>query len=744
MKSLKRTGPGPDGHYHIAFLDEDNYVGALAMAEEHTHPVEWRPPVPEQPEQQPKIDPNTGQMIAPGMPAQPAQPGMWIVGPAEDGHTHEGFEAIEKVKPKKTKPNEKETVEEVILDWKIALEIEGPSRTDAELAEKVHCGEQWEPDEKNYLHGLDRAALTINQIERNIDQLSGYQREQRTDLRFTPTEDGDQSVADILNISSKVDFSRCYFETAESDVFEDSAITGRGWFNAYMDFSTDLRGVWTVERMPWCDVVAGEHEKRDLSDCDVIIKSKMYSRSKVKQLWPKQADKVDKIFMDLYEPTNGDHVTYADDQYDHEQVSTPVPLTIAGTSYVDTIRKEIRVLERWKRIYEPVWVIALPRSNFYEAAWYWKDEDIEAARTLPGAFVMEKKIQRIRITKICGNVLLSDENPADVPGDDFHVVPVYAKKRRGRFWGKVKPLIDPQMEVNKRHSQAIDIGNKMCAWGFYIDQSTFADPSEERKFRDEASSPGWVIKVASLDRRPAVQEGVKFPNEIVQLLQLENQALADLANIVATPAGANESGFAFMQRMKQRLTGNQYLFDNLSMAKKKIGRLYVRAVQKFYTPERILRMIRSKATGPDASIGGTPASQWSDDDILKLLEDADLSLYDVEITESSYSATARTATFILISELAKSGVQIPPEVMIKAADIPEAMKQEFLTSYQQQSQAAQEEKQATEEMEIGKTLAARGIFTPKVKQMLGMPADGGATAAPEQTDFQGDGGITAG
>lgn len=740
MKSLKATTPGIDGHYHIAYIDDDNKVGAIALAEGHTHEVQWQPPTEEVPEQQ---DPMTGQII----PGQPAQPGAWIVSPSPiDGHTHEGFTDVATEKPKKKTEAESDVVSETLLDFKTAIEIEGPSREEGETAEDFYCGKQWSDTDASTLDALDRAHLTINHIERNIDQLSGYQREQRTDIKFSPNEEGDQKGADLLNIISKIDFSRCFYDREESKVFEDAAIVGCGNFNAYMNFSDDLRGVWTVERMPWTDVVCGEHEKEDLSDCEVLFKSKMYSRTKAKELWPKKADRIDGVFtqIDGIDQTST-HTTFASGQYENSTNSTPVPTTVGGVPLVDTIRKELRVIERWKYVYQPVTVIAFPKADFYFPAWNWKDEDIQAAKSLPEFFQFERNIKKIRITKICGDVLLSDENPAELPSDEFFVVRVYGKKRKGRFWGKVKPMIDPQREINKRHSQVIDIGNKMCAYGFYIDQSTFVDKAEEDKFIENSSSPGWVIKVASLDRRPIKEEGAQFPAALIQMLQIEKQELSDLANIVATPAGANESGFAFLQKQKQRLTGNQYFFDNLSFAKRKLGKLYIKSVQRYYSPERILRMIRSKNAGSNASIGGQAVAEWKDEDILALLEETDFSLYDVEVSESPYSATARTSTFILITELAKGGAQVPPEVLIRAADVPETLREQLLESYAQQAQAQKDAQEETANMEISKTLAARGIFTPKVKEMMGEdPQAQVPQGDPAQQQFQGDGGIANG
>ena len=40
-----------------------------------------------------------------------------------------------------------------------------------------------------------RTSITINEVAAKIDLLAGFQRQNRTDTKFAPIEEGDQSVA---------------------------------------------------------------------------------------------------------------------------------------------------------------------------------------------------------------------------------------------------------------------------------------------------------------------------------------------------------------------------------------------------------------------------------------------------------------------------------------------------------------------------------------------------------------------
>ena len=158
-------------------------------------------------------------------------------------------------------------------------------------------------------------------------------------------------------------------------------------------------------------------------------------------------------------------------------------VSLIGTHKVlDIAKKEVRVFECQRYVYEDNPVAVMVEDDFYHNMFGWREEDVEAVKTLPGMKVVETSARKVRITRVAGNVLLSDENPADLPIDEFNVVLMYAKKRKGRFWGKVRRAIDPQREMNKRASQTIDIGNKCAAYGWFIDANTFPDDMEKNKF----------------------------------------------------------------------------------------------------------------------------------------------------------------------------------------------------------------------------------------------------------------------
>lgn len=696
-----KAGVGRDAHSHVAYINEELRVAALSTDNGHTHELMWQEETPEQMDEM-------GNVIA------PATPGGWIMHPAFDGHTHE----LTNLKSKKKEKAEEDDqiINDIHFLYKAAREEEQDSFEAADESEKYYMGEQWEDEVKSKLEGLDRAALTINKIAKGVDELVGYQIEQRTDTHYVPFEGGDSRVADLLNIVARHVDERCYYAREETKGFKDCVITGRGNYNFLIDFNTDLRGEIKIEKYPWRQVAYGPHEKEDLSDCEYLIKSKMFSLGKLKQLYGDKAEDIQRdyeAYLDEY-PT----VSHSGPGDDWNRPDSVRKFSVLGESLVDIAKKEFRVFECWRRVYIPTVVAANPAEDVYLNLYGWKKEDIDKVATIPGFQLIKRNEAKIRITRIAGGMVLSDENPAELPIDDFFIVPVYANKRDSRYWGKVEAVKDPQREINRRHSQTIDILNKVASYGYYIDESTFVDANEKERFKSNSTSPGWITQVMDLNKIPRKEEGVKFPSELVQLIQFEDQQIMDIMNITIEQGGANTSAAAMLQRKELRLKGNEFIFDNLSFAKIKMGRIKLRLIQKYYPADRIYRIVNDVNSKTPVQIGGEDFSQYTQEEIEYLINNSDLEKYDVVVSESAHSPTTRLSTFTLLQEMAQAGAQVPPEVIIELSPLPEEYKKKIQASMAAQQAALAGAEDAKSKAEINKTLIAQGVIPPEIQEQL--------------------------
>ncbi len=67
-----------------------------------------------------------------------------------------------------------------------------------------------------------------------------------------------------------------------------------------------------------------------------------------------------------------------------------------------------------------------------------------------------------------------------------------------------------------------------------------------------------------------------------------------------------------------------------------------------------------------------------------MLEEADLTKYDVIVAESSFSPSTRLGVATVLFELMKNGAAIPPELPLEVIDIPQDNRSRITTTMQQQ------------------------------------------------------------
>jgi hypothetical protein len=661
----------------------------------------------------------------------------WTVGP--DGHTHEGVEDPRSAPLDEEKPpgEETEVVSDVIRLFKTAREIEWEGRKDSTESEGFYSGEgQWDKTVKKALEDASRAALTLNEIESKIDLLSGYQRQNRSDIKYLPVEEGDQRVVDVLNTLTANILDQCNYEHEETAIFEDGLIAGRGFFHVFVDYDKNPEGEIVVEHFPWDDVYLGPHRRADAKDLEYYVKAEWFSEAKLKQMFPEKIQELSRDMASLLglksEPLELQPQPDAYDAAFAGGEGRPAPLT-PDPDFVDVARKEFLLLECWRKEYEsePVTMVDKKVQSLRD----WTESDITGAKQF--AKITERKVDRIRVTLVAGTVLLKDEY-SDLYGGKFPLIPYYAKKRGDKWWGKVEPAKDAQREINKRHSQIVDILNKAAAYGWFYDQNTFTDLGQEQKFKDHAGTPGFTLKVNDTQRPPLQIEGIKFPNEIAAMEEVSTVKLREIMNINPELLGINtkaESGLAQIEKKRQGLIGNEYLFDNLNLCKKQLGRLLIQLIRQTYTADRVLRVLGGQSSkNPNMKIGQQPYGPDRQQEIVGLLATSDLEKYDVAVSESAHSPTQRRANFVAWSELAGKGIPVPPMLLVQLSDLDN--KEEVIAAIQAQMQAQMQMEEKKLQVELQKTMIAKQPNPPPAGPGKGPPPGSVAPQPPPQRPVQ--------
>jgi hypothetical protein len=634
-------------HYHVVYIKNDG-TGYTSFDNSHKHDISLINKDIE------VVDPSTGQVVG-------VEQSMSLDISEVDGHRHELEDIVLLEKKDITEVDKDKVLREDIEFVKKSLSIEKKSNDKAKESIKFYDGDQWDLTIKSILEIDGRAALTQNEIKPRIDLLSGFQRQNRFDIKTLPGEEGDAVMSDILNILIKNICNNCNYEYEETEVFEDSSKIGRGNFQIRVDFDNNIDGDIIIDRIEYDNVFYGKHNKKDASDVEYIGMGIWVSFNKLKHMFPDKSEEIG-INFEFFDDSNKSILKKErDSDYD-------IPIsnyTENDLDFVDYSNRKVKLIELQRKIYEKVIVISNDYDNFNYNITLFDQELKNKCKNLKDFEIINRSNSKIRIDLFANNILLDVKESIF---SNFNIIPVYANKNKDNFYGKVETMKDPQRELNKKISQLMDILNKSASYGWFYDEETFPNKGEINNFINNSSKAGFAQKVSNLQKIPQNVQGIKFPNELANSIQISLNNISTASGIYPEMMGTSqrtESGIALAQKTRQGLVGNEYLFDNLSLSKKILGKLIIEAIQKVYTPERIVRIIENKAQTEKMIIAGIPAQEYDKEKILEALNTLDLTKYDIVITEAPNSPSTMYANFIYLTELAGRGVQIPPTEIIK-------------------------------------------------------------------------------
>lgn len=678
---VAKMGLAPNSqHEHLIYMNEQGQM-VCGKAKGHTHPLGL-------------IEPQ----------AQGELPGVEVL--EAEAHIHP-VAPLSPATPELPEPDpltDSELIHTKITQFENALTADRESIDRGQESVMFKEGKQWTDEAIAKLAADSRACLTINHVAPMVESLSGLYRRNRTDLRCYPTENSDADIANVLTYALKNILSQTSSDTEETEAFEDMVTTGRGILELYPDFDADIRGQIKLRYNPWDMTVFGPHLRKDLEDCEYLCSWAWLSRDRMINLYPEYKEQINDMF--------GKFERHILGMTDLSDMDTP----LIDSMFADTKTKEVRMVECEEKVYYRL-------KYFIDVQTGWMTDELSVPKPYRNQLksmstllrTTDRRMHRIRRTIFAGDLVLEDgfvnrPTPPNSTGPSFSKFPIYAYKRGNRFEGKVERLKDPQREINKRRSQIVDIVNTSINNGWITAKGTFGTQQEKHKFQNSVSKAGFIVEVPDLSQPPIKVESGQVSPAVVQLEMNSLQSFRETSNVNLEMLGMGsqyQSGTAISHRIQQALMGNEYLFDNMSQVKKRIGREILLWIQALYTPDRLARIFFDQAKIEKIYIGGQevdPQDMQTFQQIVARLQDADLTKYDVTIGETGQSPTAQLANFEMMMELAQKGVPLPPQLFIELAPIPnkERIMQILSESHQQQADAEQKKY----DTEIQKTMIA--------------------------------------
>ena len=536
-------------------------------------------------------------------------------------------------------------------------------------------GKQWTDGDLNAMNKVGRPAITVNRIKPMINLLCGYSAQNETEPDFLPRSEEDDRVSRVAKGITKYVFDKTNYQKVKKQAFKDSLICGMGCYWLTYEFNwAKMDGIITIKNVSPFDVfIDPESNEEDLSDANFCGRYSWETPEKLKQ-----------IYQDKEQAINA--LTHQLDETELETVN-------AEPLWYSSDLEKIRVVQYWYKEYGTKEI-------------YYIDGQVIDSKSPEFEMLKASGIQptvipdvRMRFATFCGDLLL-EEGESPYEHGKFPLVIQYCSKNG---WlrdndglepaGLVGDLKDVQRELNKNRSQRMHIVNQQSLGVKFWHGN--ADENIKRIIRTKSTVPGANI---FLPQGLTFEDGLPA-NQSIGNLELENKASSDFYNISGiTPESLSGSVGAMSGKaidLRQSVTTVQTaeIFDNAKEAEREIvlllwGDVGARGlIPQYFDKEKVLRITgedgkkefvqinpnlgQSMVEQPQFDEMGTPKIGEDGEQITKVIYDLSCFDFDIVITTSQASATARRANLYQLLEAKKSGVDIPMDIILDFMDFPE-------------------------------------------------------------------------
>ncbi len=554
--------------------------------------------------------------------------------------------------------------------------------TNAIKSLKFWFGDQWNDEDKRILLESNRAPSVFNMVLPAIDLIIGHQIENRIDLVAKPVDAvADPYIADIITAGIK------HIEQSNEVVYErrfqffDGIATGIGIKEKWFDTETDFEGKIRVSQDdPFYYYLDPSFKKYNYSDARVLYRVKWLSEKDCQRIYGKDAMKdTEIIWPDRSQPleTLPQHITSrfsgTDDDYGNKSVSKYEESMFdehTEEAGYDIKNKLLRVIEEYEKVWEE-------KEYYYDMEndkWIDTEELTEFENELVKDQTIKKYVSHIHLTTLIGSSIIQDEV---LKATEFNQLfdfffPYFVN---GKFMGCIENLFYPQEEVNKRHSQWINILSSFTQRGIIYKEGTF-DKDEIPELEYKLAQTGVAIKVNELydDAGRKTFEIITSQGAPADFERLEisgKESTKYISGASDPMQGADrrrESGRAKLTDIQQggiRLAG---LIDNFRQTHKIEGKSYIWWMQNYYDTERVVRIMGDRPGQVDMEIAMNKEAMGM------IFNDIRVGEYDVTFDFEATTQSERERWYYRLIEMANVAPMYAPVLVkevVRLAEFPQ-------------------------------------------------------------------------
>lgn len=595
-------------------------------------------------------------------------------------------------------------VSEIDRNLKIARRANSKWRKEAQEDIEFAQGDQWSSDDKTKLADEGRPCLTFNKIKPLLGLVSGHFLQNDSRIQVAPEGGEDRAFSNAMDVivghvskQSKLDWNRRF-------LFEGGEKAGQSYLGFFMNFDSDpIFGELKSEYLgPFTVFMDPNGVEYDHSDCEYGFVVRKISKGALKEMFPKMEDEIDDINYDADAEAadefgeEGDANNYGADK----GKSDAGLLESAGTDEAIGDSKRLTTVAYWHKKRVNKWFVYDTESGSLRS---FEEEDkadkyIKEQKELLGAnkkpdvkIVKIKKLAtQMWVTTKIGTLIVEDKKSWAEPyysGFTFfqycpELCPDISWKPELMRQGMVRPLKDPQREINKARSQFLHILNTSANSGWIGDEDAL-QPQQWTDLETYGSKPGLVLQIKKGARLERIS-----PVEPSLAAQVREKAASDNikevsglnADMLSVDESANPSGRAIALRIRQAITILEPHFQAFRFTQANIGEFIFKVVPMLYDTARLAKILGEQYLQSNGLDKNKLMAYMT------IIEDG---RYNVKIAEQGFTKTMREETFENLMTMIEKRYPIPPDVLIEYMNFPN--KEEVvqkIQAYEQKQQAA--------------------------------------------------------
>jgi len=606
-----------------------------------------------------------------------------------------------------------------------ALNKDNPWQNLAREDFEFRDGKQWSDEEEQILKEELRPILTFNLSKSSIDLIMGMNEDNRIIHRASPTEPSDAFLCEVLNdLADNVAESQD-FQEEEDGSLESAAICGRGYVG--IDFQPDPNKfgniMMTEVDIPVHEVHFDPAARRGFEDASYIVWDRWMTKEDFKIKYPRVSEKKmeellegNSKFSTTSDPLSEDGIPMSDpEEADYERAMDD------DINFYDRTENMLRVvhMEYWE-YYKRYYVFNPETGTFEETALPTKEQKIQFLQAFGEEMTVETIFdKRVKWLQFIGSeILFDDVSPLSYAG--FSIVPVFAykdvSKRTMNHFGVIRLIKDPQREVNKRWSQALNMLNQQVQPGVYAETDTFVDERQALQSMKVAGDITWVNSGALTGGKLKERTVPTFPNAPMQMEQFSQDIMKKITGInpdlMGQDSGRQEPGVVVRMRQQQGMTLLKPLFRNFNSLKKELFKRQLAIIMAYMPDEQITKILgqndrykiqdgvitdmMSAIQQPNPETGETEVVGYSRQANIRDVRSLE---YNVIAEQSPGNTSKRMLELQALLELGEK-LPVPPEQIIEKLEISATEKERWIAYIKEQQQATQQKQEQLEQTEI--------------------------------------------